>query len=159
MSILKEIAKASRWTETIFDGKITIEGRILSPAEAESAGLSSALIASTLANPEDIKQMQEKAESDNLDDLLEWSKKIKPEKLLELAAQNDKIICSCVRRISIDGGKTFEDLKMVFHEKEQNADQNQLWIGVITDEDRTKLLQNCMRGHERAAQRIAGFLK
>lgn len=159
MSILKEIAKASRWTETIYDGKLTIEGRILSPAEAESAGLSSALIASTLANPEDIKQIQEMSEKeDNIDDLLQWSKRIKPEKLLELAAQNDKIICSCVRRFSVDDGKTFEDFKLVFHEKDQNPETNQLWIGMISDGDRAKLLEHCLRGHEEAAKRIAGFL-
>lgn len=159
MSILKEIAKASRWTETIYDGKLLIEGRILSPAEAESAGLSSALIASTLANPEDIKQIQEMSEKeDNIDDLLQWSKRIKPEKLLELAAQNDKIICSCVRRFSVDDGKTFEDFKLVFHEKDQNPETNQLWIGMISDGDRAKLLEHCLRGHEEAAKRIAGFL-
>ena len=71
MSILKEIANASRWTETIYEGKLTIQGRILSPAEAESAGLSSALIASTLADPEDVKKIQEMAENnDNIDMLL-----------------------------------------------------------------------------------------
>jgi len=160
MSILKEIANASRWTETIYEGKLTIQGRILSPAEAESAGLSSALIASTLADPEDVKKIQEMAENnDNIDEMIEWSKRIKPEKLLELAAQNDKIICSCVRRFSVDDGKTFEDFKLVFHEKDQNADSNQLWIGMISDGDRAKLLEHCLRGHQEAAKRIAGFLK
>ena len=62
MNILQEIAKASRWVETIFDGKLTIEGRILSPAESESAGLSSALIASTLTSQEDLKKIQEMVE-------------------------------------------------------------------------------------------------
>tara|TARA_R110002020_G_scaffold262528_1_gene476972 strand:- start:216 stop:695 length:480 start_codon:yes stop_codon:yes gene_type:complete len=159
MSILKEIAKSSRWSEKVFDGKIIIEGRILSPAEAESAGLSSALIASTLANPEDIKRIQQMTEQDdNFDDLIEWSKRLKPEKLLELAAQNDKIICSCVRRCSVDQGKTFEDFKLVFHEKDQDADKNQLWIGVVSDEDRAKLLEHCLQGHVAAANRIRGLV-
>ena len=159
MSILKEIAKSSRWSEKVFNGKIIIEGRILSPAEAESAGLSSALIASTLANPEDIKRIQQMTEQDdNFDDLIEWSKRLKPEKLLELAAQNDKIICSCVRRCSVDHGKTFEDFKLVFHEKDQDADKNQLWIGVVSDEDRAKLLEHCLQGHVAAANRIRGLV-
>jgi len=159
MSILKEIAKSSRWSEKVFDGKIIIEGRILSPAEAESAGLSSALIASTLANPEDIKKIQQMTEQDdNFDDLIEWSKRLKPEKLLELAAQNDKIICSCVRRCSVDQGKTYEDFKLVFHEKDQDADKNQLWIGVVSDEDRAKLLEHCLQGHVAAANRIRGLV-
>lgn len=159
MSILKEIANASRWTETIYGGKLTIQGRILSPAEAESAGLSTALIASTLADPEDIKRIQDMAEKSDIDEMIEWSRRIKPEKLLELAAQNDKIICSCVRRFSVDDGKTFQDFKLVFHEKDQNADANHLWIGMISDDDRAKLLDHCLRGHQEAAKRIAGFLK
>lgn len=159
MSILQEIAKASRWVETIFDGKLTIEGRILSPAESESAGLSSALIASTLTSQEDLKKIQDMVEKEpDENDIFEWSKRIKPEKLLELAAQNDKIICSCVRKFSIDG-KTFEDFKLVFHEKDQDAEKNHLWIGMIGDSDRAKLLNHCLQGHREAAKRIAGFLE
>ena len=158
MSILQEIVKASRWTETIYDGKLTIEGRILSPAEAESAGLSSALIASTLTSKEDLKKIQDLSEKEfKEDDLFELSKRIKPEKLLELAAQNDKIICSCVRKFSVDG-KTFEDFKLVFHEKDQDAEKNHLWVGMISDADRAKLLNHCLQGHREAAKRIAGFL-
>ena len=161
MSIMKEIAKASRWQEKIFDEKLIIEGRILSPSEAEAAGLTSALIASTMTTPDNLKKLQEinaKEDNEDFDDLLAFTKNIRPEKLLELSSANDRIICSCVRRFSVDDGKTWDEMKLVFHEKDQNGEINHLWIGMLDDDDRAKILEACLKGHKKATERIRGLV-
>lgn len=160
MNIIEKIAESSRWQIKIFNDKIMIEGRILSPSESEAAGLTSALIASSLTTPENLKKLQKLNENDSneMDDFVEFTRKIKPEKLLELSNANDRIICSCVRKFSIDEGKTWEKMQMVFHEKDQNGETNHLWIGMLEDDDRTKILDACLKGHERASERIRGLV-
>tara|TARA_Y100001963_G_scaffold159863_1_gene265802 strand:+ start:2724 stop:3221 length:498 start_codon:yes stop_codon:yes gene_type:complete len=161
---LKEIVTASRWTHPIFDGKIILEGRILSPSESEAAGLATSLLATQMAPPEQIAKFEEikqKAESEDADysELLQWAKMVNPDGLLKMAQANDKVICSCVRKCSMDDGKTWEPIKIVMNESEQNADKNQLWVGLLMDADRTDVLNKCLEGHRRAAERIAGFLQ
>ena len=45
LELLKEIQDSSKFTIPIFDGALLVEGRILSPAEVEAAGLTSSMIA------------------------------------------------------------------------------------------------------------------
>lgn len=158
---LSDIAGSSRWQLPIFDGKIIIEGRILSPAESETAGLASSLLASQLAPPEkmaEFAKMHEEIEDENADlsDLLKWSKILNPETLLQIAKANEKIICSTCRRFSYDG-ETWENFKVVLSEADQDADKNQLWVGLIWESDRDAILEKALRGHEEAKARIAGF--
>jgi hypothetical protein len=161
---LKEIVTASRWQHEIFDGKIILEGRILSPSEAEAAGLATSLLATQMAPPEELskfEKIKQEAEAEDADysELLRWAKLVNPDGLLKMAQANDKVICSCVRKCSMDNGKTWEPIKIVMNEADQNADKNQLWVGLLFDSDRTEVLNKCLEGHRRAAERIAGFLQ
>ena len=55
--ILQKIITNSRWTYPVFDGQIIVEGRILSPQEAEICGLSSALIAKSIMSEQHLKDL------------------------------------------------------------------------------------------------------
>ena len=164
MNKFKDIVTASRWNHAIFDGKVLLEGRILSPQEAEAAGLTSSLIASQMAPPEHLAQFEKikkKAEAENADfsELLNFARMINPEGLMKLAEANDKVISACVKRCSMDEGKTWENMKIVLSESEQDPDKNQLWVGLLFEADRTAIIDLCLEGHKAAQQRIAGFLR
>tara|TARA_R100001594_G_scaffold149697_1_gene208276 strand:- start:31 stop:282 length:252 start_codon:yes stop_codon:yes gene_type:complete len=63
--ILKKITDQSRFQVQTFHGALLLEGRILSPSEAESAGLLQYLIASQMMSEVDIgrmKNLKKKAE-------------------------------------------------------------------------------------------------
>ena len=158
---LSDITGSSRWQLPIFEGKIIIEGRILSPAESETAGLASSLLAAQLAPPEkmaEFAKMHEEIDDENADlsDLLKWSKILNPETLLQIAKANEKIICSTIKRFSYDG-ETWENCRLVMSEAEQDAEKNQLWVGMIWETDRDAILEKALKGHEEAKTRIAGF--
>ena len=105
---LEDIASVSRFKIEVFNGKLHLEGRILSVAEAESAGMASGLIIAALAPPEDLVKLQEaKTEEDRIVELLRMSKQIRPEQMGKLAEENDRILCKLIRRASMDGGKTW----------------------------------------------------
>lgn len=163
MDKLKDIVSASRWKHPIYDGKAILEGRILSPSEAEAAGLASSLLASQMAPPDKLAEfeaMQKKAEADDADysELLNFARLINPDGLLKLAEANDKVICACVKRVSMDDGATWENIKIVLSEGDQDAEKNHLWVGLLFDADRTAVIDKCLQGHKAAQKRIAGFL-
>ena len=56
--ILKRIASSSRFQVQVFGGAVIFQGRILSPSEAESAGLLTYLLASQITTKEDLQRMQ-----------------------------------------------------------------------------------------------------
>ena len=164
MDKLKDIVTASRWKYAIFEGKVILEGRILSPQESEAAGLTSSLIASQMAPPEHLAKFEsinKKAEAENADfsELLNFAKMINPDGLMKLAEANDKVISACVKRCSMDDGETWENMKIVINESEQDPDKNQLWVGLLFEADRTAIIDLCLEGHKAAQQRIAGFLR
>ena len=155
---LEDIASVSRFKIEVFNGKLHLEGRILSVAEAESAGMASGLIIAALAPPEDLVKLQEaKTEEDRIVELLRMSKQIRPEQMGKLAEENDRILCKVIRRASMDGGKTWEKLTLVNAEEQQDPKENRLWVGVFNSEDREAILENALQGHEVAAKRIASF--
>lgn len=163
--ILKEIAEAAKFTMQIFDGALTIEGRILSPSEVEAAGLASALLASQVIKGrsqeqlEQLKEMSEKAqegETDQLEAILEMANTIRPQMLEEMAEKEDRLIIKCIKRCSKDGAK-WEHLFLVDTIEKQDARQNRLWIGMLWPEDRKKILDRAMKGHKEAADRLKSF--
>ena len=157
---LKSIADTSRFQVSIFNGKLHLEGRILSVTEAEAAGMASGLIIAAMAPPDDLKKLQKaKNEEDRISELLRIADTIKPEQMARLGESNDQIICKVIRRASMDGGKTWENIRIVSAEEQQNADANLLWVGVFTSEDRETILDKALEGHRRAADRIASFRK
>ena len=167
-NILEEIITSASFEVDAFDGLIKIEGRILSPSEVEAAGLASALLASAIFKGQSKEQIQktqemaqavERGEVDDIDDLLAMVGQISPDQLERMAEREDRLLIRCVRRCSKDGGETWEDLQLVSGIDQQNAKQNKLWVGMLKSEDRKKILDCAMKGHEEAAARLAGFRK
>ena len=111
-NILEEIIASASFIVDAFDGLIKIEGRILSPAEAEAAGLASAMIASAIfkgQNKEQIKETQriaekvEKGELDDIEDLLRITSSISPEQMERISEREDRLLIKCVKRCSKPG--------------------------------------------------------
>ena len=138
--VLKNIIQNSRWTYPIFDGAIIVEGRILSPNEAEICGLSSALIAKSILNDRQIERIskvkeEELKEEESLDDIINILQQFDPDKILKMAESQDKILTQCVCRASVDKGVKWQDFKLVLNEQQQSANANRLWVGMLEDKD------------------------
>tara|TARA_R100001440_G_scaffold29294_1_gene46957 strand:- start:370 stop:888 length:519 start_codon:yes stop_codon:yes gene_type:complete len=165
---IRESAIATHWTVDAFDGAIKLRGRILSPAEAESAGITSGLLAAEMhvkrrTAGHGIEELAKKIEEegDNLSDetidqMLEKMKMIRPETLLSLAESQDRVITTCVKSASMDG-ETWEPLRFCTGEDQQDPEAGILWIGVLSSADRSAILDKAMKGHKEAASRLASF--
>ncbi len=165
--ILREIANSAKFEMTIFNGVLRIEGRILSPAEVEAAGLASALLASQVIkgkNQVEIQRMQEAAQAaqdgdtQNLDVLLSLANSINPRMLEEMSVKEDRLIMKCVKRCSKDGSK-WEPLILVDAIEQQDPSRNKLWVGMLLAEDRKAILDRAMKGHKEAGERLKSFLR
>ena len=163
--ILKEIAKSAKFELDIFDGAIKIEGRILSPAEVEAAGLASALLASQaikgksrgeIAQMQEMTKKAEEGDEDQLFALLEMANTIRPEMLEQMAHREDQLIIKCVKKCSKDG-QNWEPLHLVDAVERQDAKQNRLWIGMLPKKDRSAILERAMNGHKEASERLKSF--
>ena len=166
--ILKRIASSSRFEVKAFEGAVILQGRILSPSEAESAGLLTYLLASQITTKEDLQRMQaiqkraetiEEATEENIDDILSEAKKLgfSPDALSAFHEQQNRVICQVVRAGSTDGGETFTKLRFVSAEEQQNPEKSVLWVGLLSNKDRNTILESAMSGHKEASKRIAGF--
>jgi hypothetical protein len=165
---IKEIAASSKWRIAAFGGQLLIEGRILSPAQAQAAGLASGLIASEIAfdrTGEEFKALQERIEGQKEEEinpsdlvmLTQILKKIRPEQMINLSDHQDRVICQCVQRASMDEGATWDKLTLCMAEGQQNPDQGRLWVGMLTTEDRNEILDKCLKGHKEAALKLSRF--
>ena len=158
--ILQKIITNSRWTYPVFDGQIIIEGRILSPQEAEICGLSSALIAKSIMSEQHLKDLarlqvkEEIKEEDEFEEVMRLLQGFDPDKILEMAESQDKILVNCVRRASTDKGVKWQDFRLVLQESKQSAVQNRLWVGMLPDKDRKAMIDLCMQGHKKADEAI-----
>ena len=167
MSIIKNIIQASKFEVDVFNKNIKLRGRILSPSEAETAGVMQFMIASQLIDQDDdlkhIKALQEQAESekDNIAAMLRLSKQIgfRPEHIQQINEQHDKIICQVISEVSIDKGDNWEPIKIVLLEKMQDANKNYLWCGMFSKEDRDLIIEKALNGAEEGRKKIAAFFR
>lgn len=171
MEILKEIANASTFQVACFDGKLLIEGRILSAPEIEQIGLGSSLLASeVLMSNKDrgvsqIDAIREKAQNEGMDGLdenevmrlLDFAKSIRPETMARISEDQDKILCKVIKRASQDNGVTWENISLCTAMEQMNPDNNVLWVGVFTSDDRTKIIDKAMQGQQEAIERLKRF--
>ena len=162
---LKQVAKSSRFELEIYSGALTIQGRILSPQESEALGLTSGMIAAQLFPGKAKSKLPDFSKINNPDDLdddqwsnmVEMMKQIKPESLLQFSQHQDRIINKCIKKGSTDKGETWSDLTLVLTEAEQDPDKDRLWIGLLTSEDRSAIVEAAMTGHKEAADRLITF--
>ena len=158
--VLQKIINNSRWTYPAFDGKIIIEGRILSPSESGLCGLSSALIAKSILSEQHIKELstiqedQKFKNDEDINQVFQILKNFNPDKLIEMQESQDKIIVTCVMRASIDEGITWQAFKLVLQESQQSVKRNCLWIGMLEDKDRKAMIELCLEGHKKASETI-----
>ena len=104
MNIIKNIIEASKFEVDVFNGNVKLRGRILSPSEAETAGVMQFMIASQLINQDEdlqkIKNIQAQAEEaqDDIVAMLRLSQQMgfRPEYVQQINEQHDKIICQVI---------------------------------------------------------------
>lgn len=164
---LKKVETSSLFEESIFEDQILIRGRVLSPAEAEAASLTSTLLVSQVSQSggnslRDLQNLTNDLSGDDVtDDAIDraysFLKKLKPEQLRQISDQQNKVICQVIKSASMDGGETWEDMRIVLRQEEQNAERNMLWVGMLTAGDRTAILNKAMRGHMEAVERLRTF--
>lgn len=170
---LEQIANSAVFQIDVFDGLLKLEGRILTPAETESVGLSSSLLASELmasssgSSGGSILNLQKEIEGKDFSELeesqvqrlLDYAKSIKPESLIRISEKEDHLLCKIIRRGSQDKGKTWEKLKLVTAIDQQDAKNGTLWVGVLPKEDRQKILDAAMISKKEAGARLRTFRK
>ena len=168
MKFIQSVAKKQRVQIEVFNGAVLFECVILSPIEAEAAGLSSSLVAAALLDPMKIMKMQKQKEKlENMDlenpseadmqQLLNMMHGVDPRKLLAIEEQQNKIIIQTVKRASEDQGKTWEQIFLVEGEQQQDPDQNRLWVGTLSTKDRKAILDKVMNGHKEVADHLQTF--
>jgi len=171
MNILKEIAESSTFQVSCFGDKLLIEGRILTAPEIEQIGLGSSLLAQEvlISNKQQglssIDLIREKADKEGIEGLdetelmrlLDFAKSIKPETMARISEEQDKILCKVIKRASQDQGVTWENITLCNAMEQMNADNNVLWVGVFTSEDRNNIINKAMQGQQEAIERLKRF--
>lgn len=170
MQILKEIAEASTFQVECFGGKLLVEGRILTAPEIEQIGLGSSLLAQEvlmnnkqqgLSNIDQIREKADKEGMEGLDEtellrLLDFAKSIRPETMARISEDQDKILCKVIKRASQDG-VAWENITLCHAMEQMNPDNNVLWVGVFTSEDRNNIINKAMQGQQEAIERLQRF--
>tara|TARA_Y100000593_G_C4323788_1_gene345531 strand:+ start:16702 stop:17217 length:516 start_codon:yes stop_codon:yes gene_type:complete len=166
--VLSQIISSSYWELPIFGGKVQIRGRILSPSEAEQAGVMQFMVAGQLMrNAKDIKNMEKLQSAENgteeerIDSILEATRQMgfRPEMLAQIHEQNNKIVSQVVRECSIDQGATWEKIKIVLSVDQQDENANRLWIGTIPKEDIESILEKALNGYKEGSAKIEQFFR
>jgi hypothetical protein len=148
-----------------------IEGRILTAPEIEQIGLGSSLLAQEvlISNKQQglssIDQIREKADKEGMEGLdetelmrlLDFAKSIRPETMARISEDQDKILCKVIKRASQDQGLTWENITLCHAMEQMNADNNVLWVGVFTSEDRNNIINKAMQGQQEAVERLKRF--
>lgn len=162
---LNQVQQESTFETAIFGGNLQIKGRILSPSEIEKASLASTLVIRSLAKTGDLSKFQKMSadlDSENLDEetinrAMGLLDKITPEQMDQIAKSQDFLITQCVRMARRSESDQWERLQMVLSQQEQNPERNCLWIGMLTKNDRSAILDLAMQGHAEAVERLATF--
>jgi len=150
LSVLTEIAEKARWNLTAFNGKLHLSGRVLSPIEAQAAGIASKTLISRMA----ATMSTEESEQISFEEKLE---KITPEDILTFGAMQDRVLCQVVDKASQDDGASWEKLTLVHHEAQQNPAKNVLWVGMISQEDKNAIFEKAMISVKEAADSAENF--
>jgi hypothetical protein len=152
--ILKELADKSRWSTECFDGQLHLSGRVLSPIEAQAAGIASKTLmtkmmtAMTPQTDADEKTKEEK--------ILAKIESLTPEDLLTFGSMQDRIICQVVDKASQDG-EAWEKLLLCVNESQQNPLRNVLWVGVLSQDDKNLIFEKAMLSVKEASEKLENF--
>ena len=159
----------SSFSVVCFDGALIVRGARLSPVDAQAVGLASSLISVDLMNATEdnlgelaqvsktIADEHHVMNEDELHEALKRLKRINPDKLRLIGEHQSKIICQCISEASIDGGETWEAIKVVMHKEQQSAAESRLWVGIFNTEDRIAIIDVLMSDHTEAAEKLKTF--
>ena len=161
--LLKSLAEQSRFTLSVFNGALYLSGRILTPIEAQAAGLASKSLMAKLA--EGLKAAEAPLEpnlSDSEDEdkseaeILKRIQNLSAEDVLQFGSLQDKVICQVIDKASEDN-ESWEKIKIVPHEQMQNPDRNMLWVGVLTQTDKNSIFEASMVNLKGAGVSLGNF--
>lgn len=148
--ILEEIAEKARWKTIAFQGKLHLSGRVLSPIEAQAAGMASKTIISKMASS---ISKDEEDESITIEDKIN---NFTPEDVLHFGAMQDRVLCQVVDKASQDG-ENWEKITLVQFEAQQNPNRNILWVGMISQADKNSIFEKAMITVKEAADLAESF--
>lgn len=168
LNFIQAVEDSTSFTIDCFNGMVVFEVRVLSPIEAEAAGMSTSMVASSMMDSQQLSKIMKNKDrlsqidfsdpqEDDLEVLLNMMDGFKPEQLLGIEEAQNKILCQVVRKASEDGGETFQQIHLVQGYDQQDPANNRLWVGNLSKEDRTAILERAMSGHKEAADRLGNF--
>lgn len=164
---ISEAVKSTFFEIPIFEGRLIVRGRILSPSEIERASLSNSLLLQNILNEKggvsEVHQLQSALQKEDVEDstierAYKFLERVRPEQLSKVSENQDVIIRNCITHARrSEDGESFERLHFVLHQEQQNADTNRLWIGVLSPADRSAILKHALEGHKEAGERLKSF--
>lgn len=160
--LLKDINDTTYYEIPIFNGLMIIRGKILSPAQIEQASLATSLLMRGLMSQVDQIQKISSSLKDNpseqdIDQAYSMLAKLRPEQVTKITEQQDLTICNSIMQARSSDSDTFERIKIVMHQDQADHQNNLLWVGSLSSQDRQSILDKAMRGHQEALERIASF--
>jgi hypothetical protein len=164
---ISEAVKSTFFEIPLFDGRLIVRGRILSPAEIERASLSNSLLLQNVLNEKggisEVQRLQSELTKSEVEDstierAYKFLERIRPEQLTKVSENQDIIIRNCITHARrADDGETWERIHFVLQQEQQNADANRLWVGVLSPADRSAILKHALEGHKEAGERLKSF--
>jgi len=169
MKFIEAIQEKTTATVEAFGGAVLFKIKILSPMEAEAAGLASSLVASSIIDHNELKKLakqkdiferveSEDATEEDLDRLLNMVKGFDPGKLMKIEEHQDKLLKQVIFQASEDNGETWADIIMVDTQDQMCSETNLLWCGAIPKEDRQAILHVAMKSHGEVVSHLQSFL-
>jgi len=168
MKFIHAVQEATTAKINVFGGAVVFEIKILSPMEAEAAGLASSLVASSVLDHNQMKKLARKKEilenvdvenpnEEDLDQLFNLLHGFDVGQMMKIEEHQNKILKQVVWRASEDHGENFEQIYLVDTQEQQDPDQNLLWIGAIPKEDRAKILEVALKSHKEVTDHLQTF--
>jgi hypothetical protein len=161
---LRNVEEASQFVVDAYDGQLQIKGTVLSPAQVESASLASTLALQGIADQKGFAKMQKMQEElsgdptdETIDEAYRLLSQIRPEQLAKISQNQDQILCRCVQYARKAGEEKWERIYLVITAEEQNSEQNRLWVGMLSKEDRNAILEQAMKGQGEAVRKLQTF--
>lgn len=152
-----------------FGGALWVGGNVLSPVDAQAVGLASSLLSVNLtgsttdstiqklaAFSERLSQGREDMPAEDLEEAVRQLGSINTDKLKLIGENQSKVICQVVKRASRDG-TTWEPINLVMQQEHQSSEHSRLWVGVLAPEDRLKIIDRALNGHQEAAELLSNF--
>jgi hypothetical protein len=164
---IAEAVQSTFFEIPIFDGRLLIRGRILSPSEIERASLSNSLLLQNVLSDKggmsEVQRLQSELTKPDVDDstierAYKFLERVRPEQLSKVSENQDMIIRNCITHARrADDGESWERIHFVLHQEQQNADSNRLWVGVLSPIDRSAILKRALDGQKEAGERLKSF--